>query len=552
MNWFQRFPNRLEHEKQVVGALLADGWVKRAEWSVDTAVGTVTAEVDFEAGGRLREAKLVYPFVYPYCPLQVIPRTEGERWSGHQWPSGELCLEMRADNWHPEFDGADMLRSARKLLDTEADFDGAGRPLRVPNDHRFTAAQRLNLKFLRLVISDALKAEAVRRGAGVHGLDILMFQHENCYVFLAVGMAGTATHERWLDPGVPPQLSASPNRTARITILEIDDARHLALTGKDYQPSNIWAEFSAIPFDGNGIVVGLLGERVFSKWLLDNKAYDITEVPMDNQQRIPERNAAFFGKKVAIVGCGSMGSKVAASMARSGVADFYLIDGDVLKQGNLVRNDLDWRSVGAHKVDSVTERLRAIRPDVKIDAWIGRLGGQHSTAHLVACLQKLASCDLIVETTASGQGFGFASSVATQDRVPMVWGRVFGGGYGGYIARSRPGIEAQPQDVQHEIYTWMTEPDKPKPPHDSDIDYGAEPDDQPAMVADDADVSAISAHLALMALDALRSPEQSDYPYSAYVIGLRKVWIFQQPFEVHPLLLRAVPEAVIAESQVAA
>lgn len=273
---------------------------------------------------------------------------------------------------------------------------------------------------------------------------------------------------------------------------------------------------------------------------------------MDNQQRIPERNAAFVGKKVAIVGCGSMGSKVAASMARSGVADFYLIDGDVLKQGNLDRNDLDWHSVGAHKVDGVIERLCAIRPDVKVDGWIGHLGGQNSTASLVTCLQKLASCDLIVETTASGQSFGFASSVATQDRVPMVWGRVFGGGYGGYIARSRPGIEAQPQDVQHELYTWMTEPNKPKPPHDSDIDYGAEPDDQPAMVADDADVSAISAHLARMALDALRPAEQSDYPYSVYVIGLRKEWIFQQPFEVHPLLLRAAPEAPIAESQVAA
>ena len=134
----------------------------------------------------------------------------------------------------------------------------------------------------------------------------------------------------------------------------------------------------------------------------------------------------------------------------------------------------------------------------------------------------------------------------------MVWGRVFGGGYGGYIARSRPGIETQPQDVQHEIYTWMTEPDKPKPPQDSGIDYGVEPDDQPAMVADDADVSVISAHLARMALDTLRSPEQSDYPYSAYVIGLRKEWIFQQPFEVHPLVLRAAPETAIAESQVVA
>lgn len=153
MSWFQRYPNRLEHEKQVIGALIAEGWVKRAEWSVDATTGTVTTVVDFEAGGKLREAKLVYPFIYPYCPLQVMPRAEGERWSNHQWSGNELCLEMRADNWHPEFDGADMLRSARKLLDTEADVDTEGRPLRVPNDHRFTAVQRLSWEFLRLVIS---------------------------------------------------------------------------------------------------------------------------------------------------------------------------------------------------------------------------------------------------------------------------------------------------------------------------------------------------------------------------------------------------------------
>lgn len=541
MSWFQRFPDRLEHEKQVVGALLSEGWVTRVDWNVDAVAGVVTAEVDFEAGAVKREAKLVYPFVYPFCPLQVMPRTEGERWSTHQWPSGELCLEMRADNWHPDFDGADMLRSAHKLLNTEATVDSEGVRHRVQNDHRFTDAQFLNASDFRLVVSDALKAEVRRRGLGVHGLDLYGVIHERCIVFFAVGLSGSGADDRWLDPGVPPHFSANPNRVARIAALEKDDDRHKALTDKKCTPAEIWAHFSGVSLNTSGIVVGLLGAKAISK-LVGNEVEDVIEVPMDNQKRIPERNDAFPGKKVAIVGCGSMGSKVATSMVRSGVAHLFLVDGDVMKSGNLARNDLDWRSIGAHKVDGVIARLRNIRPNVVVDSWVGRLGGQHSTTALITCLEQLASCDLIVETTASGQGFGFASSVATQDRVPMVWGRVFGGGYGGYIARSRPGLEAQPQDVQHEIYTWMTEPDKPKPPRDSDIDYGAEPEDQQAMVADDADVSVISAHLARMALDALRPAEQTDYPYSAYVIGLRKEWLFEQPFEVHPLRLKAAPE----------
>mgnify|MGYP003592196892 FL=1 len=87
----------------------------------------------------------------------------------------------------------------------------------------------------------------------------------------------------------------------------------------------------------------------------------------------------------------------------------------------------------------------------------------------------------------------------------------------------------------------MTNPEFPKPPKDSDIDYGVEPDDQPSMVADDADVSVVAAHLARLALDALLAAEESDYPFSAYVIGLRAEWIFTGPFQTFPILLKAPP-----------
>ncbi len=543
MNWFQRFADRLELEKQVIGALIVEGWVKRVDWFVNDAAGTVTANVDFEAGGQLREAKIIYPFVYPFCPLQVMPRLESERWSAHQWPSGELCLEMRADNWHSEFNGAHMLLSARKLLDTEAAVDDVGIRQQVQADHRFTEGQLLNSHFLRLVISDELITETRRRGAGVHGLDLMTVAYDSCYIFVAVGLAGSLDHGRWIDPGVPDHFSANPNRNARIAVLNEGDDRHLALIDKHCPPAEIWTQFSSIPLDGNGVVVGLLADKVLGKWLGEKTFIDIVEVLMDKQQRSPQRNNAVVGKRVAIVGCGSMGSKVASTLARAGVTKFFLVDGDVMKVENLVRNDLDWSAVGAHKVDGVTRRLRAIRAGIEVDGWIGRLNGQHSTTNLITCLEKLSQCDLIIEASGSGQGFSVTAAVATQDCIPLVWARVFGGGYGGYLARSRPGLEAHPLDVRHEIYTWMTDPKHPKPPKDSDIDYGVEADDQAAMIADDADVSVISAHLARMALDTLRPAAESDYPYSVYLIGLREEWIFQQPFETFPILLKAAATA---------
>ncbi len=544
--WFQRFADRLEHEKQVMASLIAEGWVKRADWDENLQTGTVRADVDFEAGGQLREAKLIFPFVYPYCPLQVMPREEGARWSGHQWPSGELCLEIRADNWHPGFDAKDMLVSARKLLDTESEVDDAGVMLQVQSDHQWTEGQYLASAFLRFVVSDALVAEVAKRGSGAHWLEIHGVLHDDCYVFFAVGLTGSAEHDRWIDESVPPDFSANPNRFARIAMLEEGDERHVALFDRYCDPAELWERFSAIPFDGNSIVVGLLKGHILAKWL-GEKTYNIVEVPMDNQQRTLDRNDSIAGRRVAIVGCGSMGSKVAASLARAGVTRFFLVDGDVMKIANIVRNDLDWNAVGAHKVDAVAKRLRAIRPDVQIDSWIGRLGGQHSTSNLVGCLKQLAACDLIVEATASGQGFGFVAAVATPEEIPMVWGRVFGGGYGGYVTRCRPGLERSPLDVRHEIHSWLTQPDFPKPPKDSDIDYGCEPDDQAPMIADDADVSVISAHLARMALDTLRPPPESDYPCSAYVIGLRSEWIFDSPFQTFPVTLQPpTPSEMVA------
>ena len=57
------------------------------------------------------------------------------------------------------------------------------------------------------------------------------------------------------------------------------------------------------------------------------------------------------------------------------------------------------------------------------------------------------------------------------------------------------------------------------------------------MVANDADVGVIAAQLARLALDVLTSSGESDFEHSAYMIGLRKEWIFQAAFDTYPVNL---------------
>jgi len=549
MSWFERRPRRLTHEREALESLRQEGWVKAVDWVIDAQAGTVHANIDFEAGGQVRVGRLEYPFVYPSVPPRLVPREEGQRWSQHQWGTRELCLQIRADTWLKSFDGADMLRSARHLLDTEGAIDEAGRPGVVPSEHRFTEGQLLRWEYARLVLSDELMSEVQRRGAGVWVLDLRTSFFENSCVSLGVGISGSSEHDRWTDPTIPSSVGQAERGTGRIAIIERGDARFQALTSRDMSCEERWAAFSSISFNGYGIVVGLLEGRVIAKFLGRENASDIIKILMDKQQRLPVRNAVLAGKRVAILGCGSMGSKVAASLARTGVADFFLVDSDVLKAGNLVRNELDWGEVGAHKADALAERLKRINAQVKVDRWLNQLGGQTSVEALTTCLNSLKACDLIVETTGSGQGFVYASAVSEDEGVPMVWGRVFGGGFGGYIARSRPGIEASPLDVRNHIYHWFQTPGFPEPPADAGIDYAAGPDDQAPMVADDADVSVISAHLTHFAVDALQGATKSEYPHSVYVIGLRKEWLFEQPFDTRPIDVSGVMTSNVAEAE---
>ncbi len=93
---------------------------------------------------------------------------------------------------------------------------------------------------------------------------------------------------------------------------------------------------------------------------------------------------------MALVGCGSAGSKIGVSLARSGVGHFVLVDDDVLLPGNLVRNEMDWRDVGGHKADVLADRLKLVNPAATADARRLRLSAQEASGSAAAALRALS------------------------------------------------------------------------------------------------------------------------------------------------------------------
>ena len=217
-----------------------------------------------------------------------------------------------------------------------------------------------------------------------------------------------------------------------------------------------------------------------------------------------------------------------------GVRKFYLVDHDVLLPENLQRHALDWQEVVQHKADAMMVAIGRVSPGAQVEVCRLHIAGQESNASVSGALNRLAACDLLIDATASPRVFNLLAAVARTTSRPMIWIEVFGGGMGGLVARSRPGIDPTPQDMRGAYLQYCTDnPDltlRSAPEY-----YAAEIEDGEVLVASDADIAIIAHHAARFVPDCFTPPERSKFPNSMYLIGLAKGWVFEAPFATIPI-----------------
>ncbi len=101
-----------------------------------------------------------------------------------------------------------------------------------------------------------------------------------------------------------------------------------------------------------------------------------------------------FAKKVAIVGCGSLGAELAAMLAKAGVGSFVLVDDEVLDWGNVSRHFLGGIYVGQSKATALASELSRQLPWLETKALVSS-----AEALLDESPEILRCCDLIISTT---------------------------------------------------------------------------------------------------------------------------------------------------------
>jgi adenylyltransferase/sulfurtransferase len=72
--------------------------------------------------------------------------------------------------------------------------------------------------------------------------------------------------------------------------------------------------------------------------------------------------------RVAIIGCGALGSTIANNLARSGVGYIRIVDRDIVELGNLQRQNLfDENDIGTPKAIAAAKKLKKINSGIKIE-----------------------------------------------------------------------------------------------------------------------------------------------------------------------------------------
>lgn len=529
MIWYLEDPQRFRQEREALERLVANQpWLTSGEWRVDGSLRLIW-DADIATSARVYPISVEYPNHFPHSPPLVLPRGPSERWSSHQYgEGGELCTEFGSDNWHPGLMGADIVQSAYRLLDGET--PRAGQEAIVTSRHAVTVGQALRGSRWRLLITrelrDIISTQPER--ALLTGKLIGMY-HEESYV-LAVTSLVLSDGTQWIDPGVPkPIKQEGYEREMLLTRWPEGDAVPTTQSAKALRGAVNGTTADNVPY------LITCGTKIYAHRLWDEGDDTISEISSIPAQpakvRLDNQHACLGGRKIALVGCGSLGSKLAVMLSRAGAGKFLLVDDDVMLPDNLVRHDLDWRDIGSHKADAIARRVQLVNPMAECEVRRHRLGGQESSGSIETLIATLATCDLIIDATADVRVFGYVAAAAASGAKPLVWAEVFGGGFGGLIARHRPSLEPDPTSMRRAIEDWCREQGQPI---ERASDYETR-GSGPSLIADDADVTVIAAHAARLAVDTLIARSPSMFPYSVYMVGLASGWIFEQPFDTRPI-----------------
>jgi molybdopterin/thiamine biosynthesis adenylyltransferase len=469
-SWFEKYPEWLEDEKK---AFTANGFSFTLD-EKQLATKLVVFEGVVEADDGPHRLKLIYPPGFPDMGPGVFDLTK--KYERHQSPNdGLLCLP----DWKDGNTGADRVVDAINLFNIFNDD-----PEKI-KDHETDAPEPASTwypyeKNTSVIIPTSLcdfgKAawgsftfRSLRPGPNGHPMQGVLIrvedvENKSIRTFTPKGSlgAGHSFTGTWIKCESPPPfdiksfedlkkwfLQQGHKNSHRLEKAVRDNFKELHKKDKNADCELIGINFPdegprKYTYHGQWLVgiklkVGALKfEGLLSPSLLG--------VGDDYYQRIPSlRNLQRCG--VVLVGLGALGSGVALELARAGISRFLLIDPDLYKADNVVRQSADLRWSGILKVLAMEASIYDINPLAEVTTFPARLGypvyyenpndndNNDSVSVFVELVQQY---DLIISTVANKEVEYIINEVALTHNKPSIFSSVLNGSWGGFVFSSLP------------------------------------------------------------------------------------------------------------------
>ncbi len=100
--------------------------------------------------------------------------------------------------------------------------------------------------------------------------------------------------------------------------------------------------------------------------------------------------------KVAVIGCGSVGSYIIEALSEYGVDSFVLVDNEKLSIENIARHYCGYEYVGMNKASAISAKLRKHNPNIRSEVY-----NENGLTFIDSHTDLLNNCDVIFIATAS-------------------------------------------------------------------------------------------------------------------------------------------------------
>ena len=141
------------------------------------------------------------------------------------------------------------------------------------------------------------------------------------------------------------------------------------------------------------------------------------------------------GRRVVVIGTGSIGGTVAVELGKCGVGHMKLLDYQRVEPGNISRHVCDRRDLGRRKTAAVAEAYLARNPLAEVRTYNQKIGPEH----LNFLREVIEGADLVVCAVDDRCAREIVNVACLREKKTAVFASAFRRAYGGQVLRVRPG-----------------------------------------------------------------------------------------------------------------